>query len=542
MARFSQSFLRSLTQPSFQEGLFTAARQLGGLRGQLEQERGAMQRFDQLSRATGQAQASALSGDPNALALNIRRLEEIRNAAPTLEEKRAIDSRISQLRSMAPAAKQAGLKRDITAVSQIDNVLDGLDARTDISEQQKSELKESLTLRKNQLLDNPEIEQGYRQDQVNQFRFEEAELAMREQQYIRDSQDEIQRAIQSGDKDQLDAVRDKIPPEFATITNQYITGAIRNNETVNKFNERSIALNTAPMSEAELDKIIAELPEGAADAMAPEIREYREAIKGWSDETQWSGNTNALARAQAAEKTIRSRMSGIANALWSSEITEKRRIAAEDRAVVRAAELEMAKGPTDVERLRRAKLITKEKDGEPTLQDIALADEQLTAENIDRQLSIIYNVDPERAIALGYEADDDSPEGAVSFDEAKKILSDDPSDANKQTFIDIYGTDKFNEWQKESGDTTDPGVLDVAFGVPARAVASAVTRNIVEPAFEALDLASTRKKVGKAFRQAGGDLQNVTTDELVLISRNPKGFESRINKINAEIVKRMSGE
>ncbi|BCV04444.1 MAG: hypothetical protein CM15mV86_300 [uncultured marine virus] len=81
---------------------------------------------------------------------------------------------------MAPAAKQAGLKRDITAVSQIDNVLDGLDARTDISEQQKSELKESLTLRKNQLLENPEIEQGYRQDQVNQFRFEEAELAMRE--------------------------------------------------------------------------------------------------------------------------------------------------------------------------------------------------------------------------------------------------------------------------------------------------------------------------------------------------------------------------
>ena len=444
MARFSESFLRSMTQPSFQEGLFTAARQLGGLRGQLEQERGAMQRFDQLSKATDQALASRFSGDPNALAVNIKSLEKLRDAAPTLQEKQAIDSRITQLRGMMPAAEQAGLKRDITAVSQIDNVLDGLDARTDISEQQKSELKESLTLRKNQLLDNPEIEQGYRQDQVNQFKFEEAELAMREQQYIRDNQDEIQRAIQSGDKDQLQAVRDNIPPEFATITNQYITGAIRNNETVNKFNERSIALNTAPMSEAELNKIIAELPEGADKVMAAEIREYREAIKGWSDETQWSGNTNALARAQAAEKAIRSRMSGIANALWSSEITEKRRIAAEDRAVVRAAELEMAKGPTDVERLRRAKLITKEKDGEPTLQDIALADEQLTAENIDRQLSIIYNVDPERAIALGYEADDDSPEGAVSLDEAKKILSDDPSDANKQTFIDIYGTDKFN--------------------------------------------------------------------------------------------------
>ncbi|BCV04445.1 MAG: hypothetical protein CM15mV86_310 [uncultured marine virus] len=143
------------------------------------------------------------------------------------------------------------------------------------------------------------------------------------QQYIRDNQDEIQRAIQSGDKDQLDAVTDKIPPEFATITNQYITGAIRNNETVNKFKERSIALNTAPMSEAELDKILAELPEGAEEAMAPEIREYREAIKGWSDETQWSGNTNALTRARKAEAAIRSRMSGIANSLWASSFLKK---------------------------------------------------------------------------------------------------------------------------------------------------------------------------------------------------------------------------
>ena len=455
MATFSREFLRSLAQPSFQQGLFTAARGIG-MRPQMQalqqQQEEELNRFDQLSKTTGQAQASALSGDPNALALNIRRLEEIRDAAPTLQEKQAIDSRISQLRSMTPAAKQAGLKRDITAVSQIDNVLDGLDARTDISEQQKSELRESLTLRKNQLLDNPEIEQGYRQDQVNQFRFEEAELAMREQQYIRDNQDQIQRAIQSGDKDQLDAVRDKIPPEFATITNQYITGAIRNNETVNKFNERSIALNTAPMSEAELDKILAELPEGAEEAMAPEIREYREAIKGWSDKTQWSGNTNALNRARKAEAAIRSRMSGIANSLWASELSQKNRIAAENRAVVRAAELEMAKGPTDADRLRRAKLITKEKDGKPTLQDIALANQQLTAENIDRQLSIIYDVDPERATALGYDVDDDSPEGAVSLDEAKKILSDDPSDENKQIFIDIYGAEKFEEWQKESGD------------------------------------------------------------------------------------------
>jgi len=38
MAKFSQAFLQSMTQPSYQEGLFTAARQLGGLRGRLQEE------------------------------------------------------------------------------------------------------------------------------------------------------------------------------------------------------------------------------------------------------------------------------------------------------------------------------------------------------------------------------------------------------------------------------------------------------------------------------------------------------------------------
>lgn len=323
MARFSESFLRSMTQPSFQEGLFTAARQLGGLRGQLEQERGAMQRFDQLSKATGQAQASALSGDPNALALNIRRLEEIRDAAPTLQEKQAIDSRISQLRSMAPAAKQAGLKRDITAVSQIDNVLDGLDARADISEQQKSELKESLTLRKNQLLENPEIEQGYRQDQVNAFQFEQQELAMRESQYIRDNAKTFLDAIETGDQSQVDAAKKAVPDEFRLAVDKYITGAMRNNEINREFKERSIAMRTAPMTEAELKTIVDQLPEDVRDNVAPIVEQYKEAAKGWNSSTgQWT--TDGLNRAKAAEKALQNRVATLTDQVLLRELDTQR--------------------------------------------------------------------------------------------------------------------------------------------------------------------------------------------------------------------------
>lgn len=39
MAKFSQQFLQAMAQPSYQRGLFTAARELGGLRGRLQEER-----------------------------------------------------------------------------------------------------------------------------------------------------------------------------------------------------------------------------------------------------------------------------------------------------------------------------------------------------------------------------------------------------------------------------------------------------------------------------------------------------------------------
>lgn len=443
MAKFSEQFLRAMTQPSYQEGLFTAARELGGLRGRLEQERGAMQRFDQLSKATGQAQASALSGDPNALALNIRRLEEIRDAAPTLEEKQAIDSRITQLRSMAPAAKQAGLKRDITAVSQIDNVLDGLDARTDISEQQKSELRESLTLRKNQLLDNPEIEQGYRQDQVNQFQFEQQELAMRESQYIRDNAKTFLDAIETGDQAQVDAAKKAVPDEFRLAVDKYITGAIRNEEINREFKERSIAMRTAPMTKTELDAIVNQLPEEVRANVAPLVQQYKEAAKGWSDSTkQWT--TDGLNKAKAAEKALQARVASLTDLILLDEVRRDRDQDLRREADVLKLELELA-NPNRME-IKDEEMRLAGQDKDKITPEITA---QAKANVRSRILDQIERLDEDRATALRGE---EPTENAVSLEEAKKILSDDPSDTNKQLFIDIYGDEKFEEWQKESGD------------------------------------------------------------------------------------------
>jgi hypothetical protein len=527
MARFGRSFVQAATQPQYAQGLFTAAQQIGAAPRRRREE----ERFDDISKATGQAQASAVAGDPNALALNISKLEMLRDSAPTLKEKQTIDARITQLRNLTGAAEAKGLTRDINAVSQIDNTLETLDTTTE----QGKRVKDALESRKVQLLQNPEIEQGYRQAKVDQFRFEQTEAAMLEQQYLRnpDTQRAFQTAIQSGDMNQLNAVLDAVPDQFQAVANEYVTGAVRNNEVMNQFNERSIAMNTAPMTDSEVDSLVQDLPEDVRTAITTEVNAYKQASKGWDDGTGWSGNTAAYAEAKQAEKALRQKAARLSERSLFLTIDENRKIAAQNRATIQTAELRMLDRPSDLDIERRAKMITKDKDGEPNLADRAEALSQLTQENIEDQLEIINRLDPEKAKELGYET--------VGIEEAEQVLTKDPTEENKQLFIRLYGSEAFAEWQTKNEDIaeapTEQGVLDIAVGVPARAVGRSIQTNIIEPVSEAITLGSARKSVGKAFRDFGGDLSAIPLEALQLVV-NDKGFSKYKDRIQRELNKR----
>lgn len=532
MARFGRSFVQAATQPQYAQGLFTAAQQMGAAPGRRRAEERQMKLFDDISKATGQAQASAVAGDPNALALNISKLEALRDSAPTLKEKQTIDARITQLRNLTGAAEAKGLTRDINAVSQIDNTLETLDTSTE----QGRKVKEALESRKIQLLQNPEIEQGYRQAQVDQFKFEQTEAAMLEQEYLRDpnNQKQFLDAIQSGDQDQLTAVLDAVPDQFKAVANEYVTGALRNNSVMNQFNERSIAMNTAPMTDSEIDSLVQNLPEDVRDAITSEVNAYKEASKGWSSDGKgWSGNTAAYAQAKQAEKALRQKASGLSERALFLDIAEKRRIAGQDRATIQTAELRMLDRPSDNAIEKRAKMITTNKDGKPTLADRAEALTQLTQENIEDQLEVINKLDPEKAKELGYET--------VGVEEAEQVLTESPTEENKQLFIRLYGSEAFAKWQTKneniSEEPVEQGVLDIAVGVPARAVGSLVQETIIEPVSEAVTLGSSRKEVGKAFRVFGGDLSKVPLEALQLVV-NDKGFSKYKDRIQKEINKR----
>ena len=193
----------------------------------------------------------------------------------------------------------------------------------------------------------------------------------------------------------------------------------------------------------------------------------------------------------------------------------------------------------DIDRERRAKQITKERDGEPTREDYIVAERQLREENIDTQLRIINQYDPEKAAELGFEEDTGSP-----YEVGQVIESD------EGTFVYLGGdfADPKNYRLATEDDIAEEGRrysagLEETVIAPARAVAGAIGRNVVQPISEFADLASTRKKVGKALTQRGGDLRGVSTEELMLIVENPGGgFGKYMNRIEAEIKKRTAGE
>ncbi len=121
MAKFSQAFLQSMLQPSYQEGLFTAARGIGqapGLRRQQQQQQEEMQKIRGMgaveraefmaSRAKTpeelmQAEAAKTTAVKQGSLTSLRGLEVARQAAGTAKEKEKIEQ------IMARVAVQAGV-------------------------------------------------------------------------------------------------------------------------------------------------------------------------------------------------------------------------------------------------------------------------------------------------------------------------------------------------------------------------------------------------------------------------------------------------
>ena len=116
MAKFSQAFLQSMTQPAYQEGLFTAARSLGGLPGQIreEQETKATQEF--LANMMNTNSRIAETGNVKGLEDQRVRLTEMLSAAQSDQSRDMILQELSRVEGLRDVAKPAAQQRDINTL------------------------------------------------------------------------------------------------------------------------------------------------------------------------------------------------------------------------------------------------------------------------------------------------------------------------------------------------------------------------------------------------------------------------------------------
>ena len=116
MAKFSQAFLRSMTQPAYQEGLFTAARQLGEMPGRMREA--------QEVRATQESLVEMMNTNSRiAETGNVKGLEEQRNiltgmlsSATSDTSRDMILGELSRLEGLRDVAKPVARQRDVNTL------------------------------------------------------------------------------------------------------------------------------------------------------------------------------------------------------------------------------------------------------------------------------------------------------------------------------------------------------------------------------------------------------------------------------------------
>lgn len=330
MAKFSQQFLRAMTQPSYQEGLFTAARELGGLRGRLEQERGAMQRFDQAVQASEQGIAAAQQGDVSALTNRIADLRRQMASATTLQEKQRIRQEMANLQRLQPGAQKISVSNKARSIVQGEQALQ--------DESLVGPVRSAIEGRLEALKQDPEAMAEYNKFKMDQWRTDQAQREMQSQQWLADNSAEISKAIDNNDMDAIESIVQGAG-EFSEAAQSFVATSLRNADAMARFEENSIERKIAPSIDYYKDQLEA-LPEEVRKILQPTFDAYKEASdEGWNG-SEWT--TGGRLRAKQLEKDMQSQLRSVYSQVATSEYFAKRREEATKREQIAELKLKIA--------------------------------------------------------------------------------------------------------------------------------------------------------------------------------------------------------
>jgi len=380
MAKFSQTFLQGLLQPSYQEGLFTAARGIGAapqMRALQQQQQAELSRYDESTKLSEQGVAAAQQGDVSALTQRIADLRRQMATATTLQEKQAIRQEMNNLQRMRPDAEK------IAVGNKAQSIVQGEQALQD--ETVSGPAKLAIQKRLEELKKDPEAMRQYNQYKMDEWRTGQAQKQMESEQWLVDNAKNIDEAIQNDDIEEVQRIILN-SGEFSNAAQSYVNTSLRNAETLIKFEENSIERKKAPSVNYYKQQLEA-LPEELRKGLKPTLQAYEEISKDWNGET-WTVS-GARARASQLEKKLQSEISAINRSVAIADYRISESEAAEKRERIKNLEIKI-NTPMTSDYLTQGRIYASSLLGKK---------EQLTPEMINQAANLLYQRDRQSAIS-----------------------------------------------------------------------------------------------------------------------------------------------
>ena len=299
MARFGQSFLASLTQPRYGQGLF----ELGGAIGQapaLAAERKAEQdrlaRLDESFEKTIQGTAAAQQGDVAAVTKRMRELQQAMTAASTAEEKQVYMQEIQALQRLLPGARQTQLTNKAKAIYTAEKALE--DKSLDPT------VRTVLTERITEMKKDPDAVEQYNTYKINEWRTQKAQEQMENEAWLKSNGPSIATAIKNSDLDKLDSLGEQAAQQGVYEAFQgYVTTATQNVKTRDYLDERSTARTSKP--NLNYQDAIDALPEELRSSVQARYDQYKAVSEAGWNEKKGEWKTGALARSKELEASLK---------------------------------------------------------------------------------------------------------------------------------------------------------------------------------------------------------------------------------------------
>jgi hypothetical protein len=431
MARFSQTFLQGLLQPTYQQGLFEAARNVGQMPGiraaeqkRLDKKAKEGELLDKMITTSSQGIADAQAGNVDAVTQQIQSLQQLMAGSDvTPEQKREIATSIQQLQRMIPGAKETEITNKSQAIIRAEELLQN----PSLSNPKRQALEQSIA----EMKKDPAVLEQYNEYRINRWRTDKAQQEMESEAWLQSNNSAIVKAIQESDLDKLDDLGTQAAEQNSYAAfQQFVTTTTQNVKTRDYLEARSIERTNKP--NLNYQDAIDQLPEDLRATVQARFDAYQQvADEGWNEKTgTW--NEGLRSRAKTLETQLQDslyRMQDTA-ALSDYRATNATRLAQEE--TIQKLELQLEEPIRDIDITRRLSLIAKDPE-KPTTAEKETAEIQLRREQRNTIVNSIRVIDPDYA-EENYGTKDDQNKAPP---EAIEALKNDPSLAS--AFLAKYG-------------------------------------------------------------------------------------------------------